>query len=97
MDVAPPMLPTSSSQPSTTGDPADGGTGGGRDESREPGPKIVQDGGGDALDVPLLLKNCHATDAVDVFSLGFRSGAEARGKGDDKRVKPTVAASDGLR
>lgn len=67
-----------------------------QDTSHEIGPEIVEHGGGAGggvvdPEVPLLLKNCQATDAVDVFSLaggvgaGAAGGDKGKGKGEEGR------------
>eukprot|EP00752_Nemacystus_decipiens_P013002 g11503.t2 len=82
-----------------------------QDGSHKLGPEIVENGGGAGggvvdPDVPLLLKNCQATDAVDVFSLPGGAGAGAgsaapggeggraeKGRGEGKGL-PLVASAD---
>ncbi len=77
MDTAPPRQDGAAAA-------ADGGKG------HKLGPEIVRDGAGGGgvvdPDVPLLLKNCRATDAVDVFSLAAAAAAAAAaasGKGEE--------------
>ncbi|CAN0128042.1 unnamed protein product [Ectocarpus fasciculatus] len=69
-------------------------------ETHSSGPTIVQDGGGggDGVavdvppggdpDVPLLLKNCQATDAVDVFLLGGGGDGAQERKGKLSLLPP---------
>lgn len=81
---------------------------GSHDGSQKLGSEIVENGGGAGggvvdPDVPLLLKNCQATDAVDVFSLAGGGGGaaayaarqEEEGRGKGKGL--SLVTSTGLR
>eukprot|EP00903_Cladosiphon_okamuranus_P013103 g12222.t1 len=80
-----------------------------QDEDHELGPEIVQHGGGAGggvvdPEVPLLLKNCRATAAVDVFSLAGEVGAggdkgkdKGNGEGEGGAIGLSLVTAAGLR
>ena len=74
-----------------------------QDGGHKLGPEIVENGGGAGggvvdPDVPLLLKNCQATDAVDVFSLtgGSATGAAAAATGGGGKEKEQRGKGNGF-